>query len=39
MLAGVVDVDDLDRVGEVDLAQIPDPCRAVADHDLALGTV
>ncbi len=39
MLAGVVDVDDLDGVGGSDAAQIPNPCRAVSDHDLALGAV
>ncbi len=39
MLAGVVDVDDLDGVGEVAVAQIPNPCCAVTEHDLTVGAV
>ena len=39
VLAGVVDADDPDVVGEAERAQGPHPCCAVSDHDLALGAV
>ena len=39
VLAGMVDVDDPDGAGEVDVAQIPDPGRSVANDNLALGAV
>ena len=35
----MVDIDDLDGVGEVDVAQIPDLGRSVTEHHLALGAV
>ena len=35
MALGVEDVDDLDGVGEVLVGEVPDPWRAVAEHDLA----
>src|SRR6516225_12092570 len=34
MLAGVVEIDDLHRAGEVFVGEIPDPLRSVADDDL-----
>ena len=37
MLAGVIEVDDLNRVGEILLGEIPDPSRSVANNDLFLG--
>ena len=35
VLLGVEQVDDLDRVGKRHVGDVPDPGRAVADHDLA----
>ena len=39
MALGVEDVDDLDGIGEVLVGEVPDPRRAVAQHDPALGVV
>ena len=39
MLAGVEEIDDLDRAGEVLFGNVPDPFGAVADDDFLLGTL
>ncbi len=39
MLAGVVEVDDLQGTGKMFVSQIPDPRSAVADHDSSTGAV
>jgi len=36
MLAGVIEIDDLNRAGEVDIGQIPNPFGSVADDNLLL---
>ena len=39
VLSGVIEIDDLNRAGEVLLGNIPDPFRSIAYDDLLLGTV
>jgi len=36
VLSGVIEIDDLDRTGEVLLSQVPDPFGTIADDDLGL---
>src|SRR6516225_898748 len=36
MLPGVIQVDDLNRAGEMLLSQVPNPFGAIADHDFLL---
>jgi hypothetical protein len=37
VLAGVKQIDDLNRAGEVLRGDIPDPFGSIADHDLLFG--
>ena len=39
MLAGMIEIDDLDRAGKVLIGDVPDPVGAIADDDFGWGAV